>query len=359
MWPRLVRAGYSSRAFPPCVPPYISRAHTCGTPSRTHTRMHVHRALPPPSQPPCCSTPCLHRTRHAMQCPYLPCSLTRVSRHPRGRPLLPAFRSNGGRTENSITLEDVPPSLVAIKRYMRDQRPTSTGWSNLADRYVKYKAANTGSLLLVTYSDTIGQHMTGHASACGTRILVNGKSPVGANEFRSHSSTLRGWRIWPGSFRWVVPATMVKKGQTYAVQVQNQRHSGTSECLYGWSNNANHNILSVEEITPDAQKLMAFTKPGSFSDTRPKKTSWENVAQRTLVYVRTFHMPVDNSLIALTRHGVPLMKPCSLRASPVCLVKKCRQVATATEASHAPSSVLSTSLCRYCFPGTPSSTKIL
>lgn len=71
--------------------------------------------------------------------------------------------------------------------------------------------------------------MVGHTDACGTRILVNGKALTGNDEFRSHSSTARGWRIWPGSFRWMIPSNMVNNAHTHR---HTQPHECTCACMH-------------------------------------------------------------------------------------------------------------------------------
>ena len=79
----------------------------------------------------------------------------------------------------------------------------------------------------------------------------------------------------------------MKKGAKLTFTFQNKRMPGTSsQCLYGWAGNQVHNTFMVEEITPDAQKLMAVSSPGSFGDVRDKSKTWTNVAGRTLAYTK-------------------------------------------------------------------------
>jgi len=185
--------------------------------------------------------------------------------------------------ENGVTFQEIDTNLMAVKRYMRDQRPGSTSWSNIADRTVKYTVKTDSSMLEITFSDTTGMYQTRGSDACGLRLMINNKPHP--YEHRSHSIGNFGWRINPTSTKWITKADQ-KKGAKLTFQLQNRRFSGASSCLYGWAGNQNHNTFMVEEITPDAQKLVAVSPQGAFSDVRDKSKGWTNVAKRSLAYTK-------------------------------------------------------------------------
>lgn len=185
--------------------------------------------------------------------------------------------------ENGVTFQEVDTSLMAVRRYMRDIRPRSTNWESMPDRTISYTPKTDKSMLEITYSDTTGMYQTSGREACGLRLLINNKPhPF---EHRSHSTGNFAWRINPTSAKWITKAEM-KKGTKYTFQLQNRRFGGASQCLYGWSGNQVHNTFMIEEITPDAQKLMAVSPQGSFKDVRDKSKSWSNVAGRALAYTK-------------------------------------------------------------------------
>jgi len=187
-------------------------------------------------------------------------------------------------SENGVTFQEVDSNLMAVKRYMRDTRPRRTSWETIRDRTVKYVVKTTGSMLEITYSDTMGMYQTKAAEACGLRLMINNKPHP--YEHRMVSAGNWGWRINPTSMKWITKAEM-KKGAKLTFTFQNKRMPGTSsQCLYGWAGNQVHNTFMVEEITPDAQKLMAVSSPGSFGDVRDKSKTWTNVAGRALAYTK-------------------------------------------------------------------------
>jgi len=187
-------------------------------------------------------------------------------------------------SENGVTFQEVDPNLLAVKRYMRDTRPGRTSWENIRYRDVKYTVKTTGSMLEITYSDTMGHYQARAGEACGLRLMINNKPHP--YEHRMVSAGNWGWRINPTSMKWITKAEM-KKGAKLTFTFQNKRMPGTSsQCLYGWAGNQVHNTFMVEEITPDAQKLMAVSSPGSFGDVRDKSKTWTNVAGRALAYTK-------------------------------------------------------------------------
>jgi len=190
---------------------------------------------------------------------------------------------NAPDVENGVTFQEVDPSLMAVRRYMSIVYESSSAWKSIGQRTVVYTPKTDKSMLEITYSDTTGMYQIRGSDACGLRLLINNRPhPF---EHRSHSIGNYGWRINPTSTKWITKAEM-KKGTRLTFQLQMKMFSGSGRCIYGYADGQSHNTFMVEEITPDAQKLMAVSPQGAFNDVRDKSKGWTNVAGRALAYTK-------------------------------------------------------------------------
>lgn len=112
--------------------------------------------------------------------------------------------------------------------------------------------------------------------------LVNGARSGGV--YRWHGSTHKGWKIYPDSMRFYIPAGKYRKGQKLSIRMRWKRESrGCSEMLAGWVNGDTANAITVHEIpyVSGGKSLITFSE-NKFSDRRPRNGNWENIADRDI-----------------------------------------------------------------------------
>jgi hypothetical protein len=120
-------------------------------------------------------------------------------------------------------------------------------WCDIPGRTISYPKRRDGSLLRVTYQDTLGTNGTMYAQ-CIWRILVDGNQAALFSSADNQSNAYTAgafWRMDNGSHTCVVPG--YARG-TRTVKVQSYRY-GASECLQGL-NTSGTSFLSVEEVGP-------------------------------------------------------------------------------------------------------------
>lgn len=186
----------------------------------------------------------------------------------------------GGR---DVMAEEVDPDTVSVRQFMRDNRPSSTSWTNIADRTLSYTPKDDNSKLIVTYHDTLGTYYWSYGSGagCSTRLLVNNVA-IDSNQYQQQIKGDAGWRIMPYTVSWVIESKYVKKGTKLTLQLQSRR--GLQGCLYGWANGQTHNSLAVEEITPERQKSMMITTAKALKYRALSGRTWSNVPLRALAF---------------------------------------------------------------------------
>ena len=152
-----------------------------------------------------------------------------------------------GNQENFFIVEEIDPpsssSRYAVARNMPDVRTNDTSWINVGSREVTYNKQDENSTLRVVYHDSLGNHMTSQTTACRWRLTMDNNA-VGKEQWH-HSSATTGWRIWPGSFEWLLPS--VSAG-SHTFRIQSVKGGGVSECLNGWSNGSQENFFIIQEL---------------------------------------------------------------------------------------------------------------
>ena len=181
--------------------------------------------------------------------------------------------------------------VVAVN--MPDSRSSSTSWTDVTAREVTFTKQETGSVLRVTYHDTIGINMSSSTTSCKWRLTMD-DSVIGREQWH-HSSASSGWRTKSGSFKWFLP-DVPDGSHTFKLQVK--KEGGASECLNGWTEGEQENFFMVQEFPAPTDPSAKYAVARNMPDVRTSSGSWTNVGSREVTYTKQ----AENSVLRVTYH---------------------------------------------------------
>ena len=102
--------------------------------------------------------------------------------------------------ENAVTIEEKDTKYFSVRKAMRYARIKKRSvWEDIADREVGYVPKHAGSVLEVSYSDSLGVDQSGHNDGGYIRLSINGK-PMDT-KYGIHSTGNYGLRLDPTTMK--------------------------------------------------------------------------------------------------------------------------------------------------------------
>ncbi len=148
-----------------------------------------------------------------------------------------------GTVANSLVVQEVDGTHIAIKRDLADASTTPDSWTYLPGRDLSHTKAKAETQVRVTYMDTMGTNMVTRGWGCRWQLVVG--STVHGRPYNTYNSNAAGWRNDPTHMQWIVDGLAVG-AHRYRIQVIRPESGATSHCRGGL--NSPQNFLMIEEI---------------------------------------------------------------------------------------------------------------